>query len=370
MRNQRTYWLCLLLWLSGSFSQNAWAQCDPCSPSMGSAMSGGMRSVYIDPSINPNDYGTIWSAFPEISSAFGGLRGMVDYQQTGSPSGASIQIYGVDVPDPTRPDVGATTVPNGDGGGYIRIKNAYLDGQHGGLLWNIAMHEGMHTANFHDLTGCSPTSSQMATPISAGGPWANGPTGNDYCSADRAWRGDVSPIVIALDGGRIRLSSLRDGVQFDIRGVGKPDRVAWPTDTDEGFLALDRNGNGIIDDGQELFGNFTPLARGGRASNGFEALAEFDANHDGWVDGHDPIFRQLRIWVDRNRDGVCDPDELLSLPDAGIAALSVEYTQSSRIDRWGNEFRYRGRVIPTSSGRARESWDVFLRDLPALRTQH
>src|SRR5947209_10400579 len=114
-----------------------------------------------------------------------------------------------------------------------------------------------------------------------------------------------SPLMIKLSEGPWRLTGLDDPVQFDIRADGHKYMMGW-TDrsSDIGFLALDRNGNGVIDDGSELFGNATPLANGTRASNGFVALGRYDENQDGVIDKSDRIWNSLLLWVDRNHDGI------------------------------------------------------------------
>ena len=150
------------------------------------------------------------------------------------------------------------------------------------------------------------------------------------------------PIVIDLDGGNFRLAGIADGVNFDIDANGSVDRMGWTAaGANEGFLALDRNGNGRIDDGSELFGWATPLANGQRAGVGYAALAELDANGDGTVGPEDPAFAQLRLWIDRNHDGVSQADELVTLASAGVVRLDYAYSDSGRADQNGNAFRYK-----------------------------
>ena len=182
-----------------------------------------------------------------------------------------------------------------------------------------------------------------------------------------------SPIIIDVEGEGFHLTSAEDGVVFDIRGDGHPIRIAWTaTGFHNGFLVLDRNGDGIINDGTELFGNFTqqdPSAH----PNGFLALAEFDkpqngGNEDGIIDEHDAVFPKLRIWIDANHDGISQPDELHTLQELGIFALSLDYNESRRRDDFGNEFRYKARVNPGPRRDARDgasevgrwTYDVFL----------
>ncbi len=154
-----------------------------------------------------------------------------------------------------------------------------------------------------------------------------------------------SPIVVDVLGDGFALTDAASGVAFDIDGDGKPETLAWTApDSDDAWLVLDRNQNGRIDDGTELFGNFTsqPVTSG---PNGFMALAVFDepsagGNGDGRIDAKDPVYGRLRLWQDKNHDGVSQPAELISLPQAGIEALSLDYRVSSLVDRYGNVFRY------------------------------
>jgi hypothetical protein len=142
--------------------------------------------------------------------------------------------------------------------------------------------------------------------------------------------------------------------------------MAW-TDRGDGLLALDRNGNGSIDDGKELFGNATPLINGGRASNGYEAMAELDSrilggNEDGMISAADALYESLLLWTDANHDGHSQPEELQPLSAAGIGQLGLDYRRSSRTDRHGNEFRFRGLAWRgTRHGILRPilTWDVF-----------
>lgn len=131
----------------------------------------------------------------------------------------------------------------------------------------------------------------------------------------RDYRRDESPVIIDLDGGGIRLSSSADGVCF--RFGASMRRVASPTNA---FLVLDRNGNGIVDDAGELFGNWTYWFSGVLASNGYEPLAEYDEDGNGWLDSRDLIVRSLMLWQDSNRDGISASDELSPLTGENITA--------------------------------------------------
>lgn len=192
-----------------------------------------------------------------------------------------------------------------------------------------------------------------------------------YCS---------SPIVIDLDGRGIRLTDAANGVFFDIAADGKPPKLAWTVPgVRNAWLALDRNGNGRIDSGHELFGNYTPQPDC-NDPNGFNALAEFDTpenggNGDGVIDGHDAVYTQLRLWMDENHNGISEPDELFTLPVLGVESISLDYKLSAKRDRYGNRFRYRARVnagLPRQADQESPfAYDVFLSSVqPSLAGSH
>lgn len=120
------------------------------------------------------------------------------------------------------------------------------------------------------------------------------------------------PLVISLDGGMPNLSSSK--FAFDIDSDGKSDQISL-LKNGSGFLALDRNSNGKIDDGGELFGT--------KSGDGFGDLSKYDDDDNGWIDSNDAIFDKLRIWSKTS-----NKDELLALGEVGIGAIFLGNTQT------------------------------------------
>lgn len=157
----------------------------------------------------------------------------------------------------------------------------------------------------------------------------------DPSSAFQTAETTLSPIAIDLNGDGIKTLSKDANIYFDHDKNGMAEQTGWVA-ADDGLLVLDRNADGQINNGGELFGNNTELAGGTNAANGFEALKELDANGDGIIDSNDAQFDELRIWQDTNSDGLSQSDELLTLEQAGIASLNIDYSTVSTEDGNGN----------------------------------
>jgi len=209
-----------------------------------------------------------------------------------------------------------------------------------------------------------------------------------------------SPIVVDTAKTGFSFSDPNKGqyVTFDIQGDGKPLKLSWPVEgSGNAWLVYDRDGDGVIKDGTELFGNFTPHSDGGVPNhpnpNGYLALAWYDqpaqgGHRDLILDKQDAVWQKLRLWIDGhcylNRDAPCQsyPSELFTLESKGIFSISLVYEASFKTDAVGNRYKFTAVLNPTAhdvpidqhghsccelhkkSQDGRPSYDVFLVSTP------
>jgi len=152
----------------------------------------------------------------------------------------------------------------------------------------------------------------------------------------------VDPLAIDLNGDGVQTISIDSGVLFDFNNDQMRTGTGW-LDANDGFLAYDRNGNGMIDNGSELFGVDTRKSDGSLAKDGFDALRDLDSNGDGVFNSADTDFGNVRVWQDKNSDGVSQADELRTLDELGITAIHLD-SQETNIDSNGNRIAATGTV--------------------------
>lgn len=180
-------------------------------------------------------------------------------------------------------------------------------------------------------------------------------TGSGWnCACSPAGCTNPDPIIIDARDRGFHLTDIAHGVRFTFAPGQPPIQMAW-TDAafGNGFLVLDRNGNGVIDNGTELFGNLTPQPQSA-TPNGYLALAVLDdpangGNGNGFIDPGDTVYERLRVWIDTNHNGISEPRELHTLKALGIVRIDLKYMESRYVDAFGNQFRYRSKY-----------WDIDL----------
>ena len=171
--------------------------------------------------------------------------------------------------------------------------------------------------------------------------------------------GCQSPIIIDTDGHGFDLTDPKHGIKWDFFGNSHPVQIAWTAKgSTNGWLALPVNGK--VTSSLQLFGNITAQPAS-TDRNGFLALAQYDANHDDVIDKTDPIWPQLRIWIDTNHDGVSQAEELHTLDQIGIRKIDLKYREDRYTDQYGNKFRYKGHLGHDPNDSVdRIVYDVFL----------
>lgn len=168
----------------------------------------------------------------------------------------------------------------------------------------------------------------------------------------------AEPLLIDVNGDGLSLTGAADGVRFDLDGNQAPKQTAWTrAESDDAFVAIDQNHDGIITSGRELLAGLTgpPNAFSFLAAlDGFATRADLDGARnrtpDGKIDVNDAIFKQLILWTDRNHNGFSEEDELESFEHAGFETLYLGYEAASIYDSMGNVVRYRGKAARRIAG--------------------
>ncbi|MBI5785503.1 MAG: hypothetical protein HZA64_08610 [Rhodocyclales bacterium] len=162
---------------------------------------------------------------------------------------------------------------------------------------------------------------------------------NDPYLQSRGWS-TKDPLVLDLDNDGIETVGIEAGILFDHNADGIKTGTGW-LKGDDAFLVLDRNGNGVIDSGRELFGVETLVGTDNQdhpiyATDGFDALTSVDSNGDGLFNAADTQYTNVRLWQDTNQDGISQANELQSLAQAGITAIDLTTKTASKTLPGGN----------------------------------
>jgi hypothetical protein len=350
--------LSVLLLLS---AVSASAQCGGCQPGVKQGFTPGAAIVvYLDSNLSANESNAAAAAIGAWNQWFVQMGYPAPYTTTNTGYLANVTIS--EDPNLHNSGIGGSTNATN---GTIQLNPDY-SGRTDGFLNQVASHEFGHAIGFTDvnISNCLGQTVMFGS-ITVGGPYTTGPTGTDTCQlsqfngsgsgnsdpnmnqCDPQW-GCAEPILFNLGEGGYELTGLEDPVVFDIFGAGPragARHIGWTAHASNmAFLAIDRNENGMIDGGGELFGNGALLRNGQHAANGFDALAQYDDNGDGQIDAADRIWQYLLLWVDRNHDGVSASDELQPIAVSPITAIELAHHWTNRHDRSGNYLGYEGHL--------------------------
>ena len=176
--------------------------------------------------------------------------------------------------------------------------------------------------------------------------WTDGTPGSEDCEA---YTETVSPLIVSFTEAKIKFTSPNKGPFINLSGLGE-ERFSWPAEADSHmFLVFDTNKDGLINSIHDLFGNNTLGPDKKTADNGFAALAKHDMNDDKVIDNKDAVFKDLKLWADKNGNGTADAGELFSMADKKVKSIKLEFTKKpTRIDFFGNESQSRHETVPPS----------------------
>jgi hypothetical protein len=316
-------------------------------------------SVYIDQLLDTATRNTITTAINGWNAYFVNAGQPPVFRLTTMPPG-DVHIVG----DPFLAGSGNGAV--NDGGRRIRLNPDY--GNNSGFMRQVISHELGHTVGFTDTydlncrtstimygiidpnassflsgpTSCDRASLRIFYPPPATGHTDGGGTQITDGGNDGMGGGYSDPLVIDLNGDGIQTTGEAAPVSFDMYGEGVRQRLTWTNaNTEEGFLWIDLDHDNRVTDGRELFGVGTVLPTGERARDGFEALSMYDTpsrggNSDGAISADDAVWNRLRIWVDRNHNGLDDPGESNPIRRYNIALIPTGYVLAVAPDESGN----------------------------------
>lgn len=182
----------------------------------------------------------------------------------------------------------------------------------------------------------------------------------------------VSPLIISMNSQArgISLTSPLDGIQFDILGersfpmAHAKKQISWLTQEEQEYYFITLpNKDGQVLGINELFGDNTRGPDGKFAANGYAALAKYDDDDDNLITEDDEIFSKLRLWGDRNRDGIAQSDELLPLKEKSIAVIDLKFDKRYKeTDQYGNQTLMKS-VVKTEDGKLHLVFDLWFRYL-------
>jgi len=365
-------WLCLALMIVASAVPKAGANCAPSQPGWPQTQMANFINL-----VSPTPFSWLTSGATQWNTTCD-VEQVPYFLVSGSSNSAyqNVSVVFVDGPNPNENESGTgcgwtnITFSNGNiSQAQITLYASETDGDPCDNMDGVMAHELGHILGLGDafLSSCS-----NAIMYAFYNPNTVSVTGAECAAADSAWftdwedgdpcndpnppqgcdvgQGSDSPILIDVGRDHIRLTGVDRPVAFDFDRDGVVELVSWTEpDSLDLFLWLDRNDNGEVDDGGELFGNHTPLFGGSPADHGFQALAEFDApehggNGDGYIDAGDQIYPSLRLWWDASHDGRSAADELWTLDQVGVIRIELRYRTVGKRDKHGNLLRHKARA--------------------------